>query len=524
MKFNIASRQPAATTNYMGGKAFRLSAEMELYTAVVSSMLQDSYYEKADDRLARIQKLVPQVAPEFVAKLAIYTREQMHLRSVPLVLIGELAKVHRGDNLVSHTIERVVSRPDEITELLAYYQLTNQRTDTKKLGKLSKQIQKGLAMSFNRFDGYQFAKYNRNASVTLKDALFLVHPKAKDEAQQELFNQIAKDSLPVPYTWETELSQLGQRAFASETEKQQAKAAKWEELVLSGKVGYMALLRNLRNIVTQGTDVALTGALKQIADKNKVLRSKQLPFRFLSAYAEIEALTEKNPMFESEKTKINAALKAIEQAVVFATDNIPVAAGKTLILSDNSGSMFGDMGGKSVVSAMSRRTTADIANLFAVLYWLRAEDTLVGLFGDNLVMPSLNRKHSVFENFKTINAEAKKCGPSTEQGIFDMMEMLLEKKQKVDRIIIFSDCQVGSKCNWFDKKRRAGNDFNKLFQAYRQINPSVVTYSVDLKGYGNTLFDEGVMTVAGWSEKIFDMMVSLEEKESVIASINDIEL
>jgi hypothetical protein len=524
MKFNIASRPTAATTNYMGGKAFRLSAEMELYTTVVSSMLQDSYYEKADDRLARIQKLVPQVNPQFVARLAVYTREQMHLRLVPLVLAGELAKVHHGDNLVSRTVARIVGRPDEITELLAYYQVTNQRTDTKKLGKLSKQIQKGLAMSFNRFDGYQFAKYNRSGSVTLRDALFLVHPKAKDEAQQLLFNQIVTDSLPVPYTWETELSQLGQQTFASEAEKQQAKAAKWEELVLSGKVGYMALLRNLRNIVTQGTDVALTEALKQIADKTKVLRSKQLPFRFLSAYAEIEALAQNKPLFESEKAKINATLKAIEQAVIYATDNIPIIKGKTLILSDNSGSMFGDMGGKSVVSAMSRRTTADIANLFAVLYWLRADDTLVGLFGDKLIMPALNRKHSVFENFKAIDAEAKKCGPSTEQGIFDMMEMLLAKKQQVDRIIIFSDCQVGGKCNWFDKKRRAGNDFNKLFQAYRQINPSVITYSVDLKGYGNTLFDEGVMTVAGWSEKIFDMMVSLEENESVLAAINAIEL
>ncbi|MDJ1493580.1 TROVE domain-containing protein [Cytophagaceae bacterium DM2B3-1] len=519
MKFTPTSHTAQPTVNYMGGKAYTLQVEMELYTTVVSAMLHDSYYEKADARLERIKALIPKVDPLFVAKLAVYVREQMYLRSVPVVLLGELAKVHQGDSLVSRTVERVVQRPDEIMELLAYYQLTNERKETKKLGKLSKQIQKGLAKSFNKFDAYQFAKYNRDTVVRLRDALFLVHPMPKDDAQQEIFTQIASDTLPVPYTWETELSQLGQQSFASEQEKQQVKALKWEELVLSGKLGYMALLRNLRNILTQGTDHALTEALKQIASEDKVKRSKQLPFRFLSAYTEIEAVAN-----ETNKAKIKATQEALEKAVRYSCNNIPVSKGKTLILSDNSGSMFGDMGGKSVVSAMSRRATADIANLFAVLYWAQSEDTEIGLFGDKLVFPELKRNASVFENFASINNAARTCGPSTEQGIFNMIEKMLSEKIIVDRIVIFSDCQIGARCNWYDHKRRVGSDFGKLFNEYKKLNPNVVTYSVDLKGYGNTLFEDGVMTVAGWSEKIFDMMVAMEEKESVLSVIDKIEI
>src|SRR6185312_11467225 len=101
---------------------------------------------------------------------------------------------------------RIIKRADEITELLSYYSLANKRTGMKQLNKLSKQLQKGLNESFNKFDEYQFAKYNRQAAVKLKDALFLVHPKAKDEAQQVLFNKIIRDELAIPYTWETELS------------------------------------------------------------------------------------------------------------------------------------------------------------------------------------------------------------------------------------------------------------------------------------------------------------------------------
>lgn len=143
----------------------------------------------------------------------------MNMRSVPMVLAVELAKVHRGDSTVNKMVSGIVLRADEIAELLAYYQLANQRKDTKKLNRLSKQLQAGLQGAFNRFDEYQFAKYNRDAEVKLRDALFLIHPKAKDESQQALFNKIVNNELETPYTWETELSALGQTKFASEKEK-----------------------------------------------------------------------------------------------------------------------------------------------------------------------------------------------------------------------------------------------------------------------------------------------------------------
>jgi hypothetical protein len=98
---------------------------------------------------------------------------------VPLVLCVELVQLHRGDSLVSRLVARVVQRPDEITELLAFYALANARSGNKVLNRLSKKLQKGLALSFNRFDGYQLAKYDRDGAVRLRDALFLVHPNTK---------------------------------------------------------------------------------------------------------------------------------------------------------------------------------------------------------------------------------------------------------------------------------------------------------------------------------------------------------
>jgi 60 kDa SS-A/Ro ribonucleoprotein len=199
MKFNVFQRSKQKVQNYEGAEAFALSERAELYSAVVTTGLNDKFYESTDKRLDRIRTLISQNDAAFVAKLAVYARTKMNLRSVPLVLAVELAKYQSGSSVVSKTVKGVIKRADEITELLGYYQLANNRTAPKRLNKLSKQIQHGLACAFNSFDEYQFAKYNRAGEVKLKDALFIVHPKAITDEQQAVFNKIAKDALDVPY-------------------------------------------------------------------------------------------------------------------------------------------------------------------------------------------------------------------------------------------------------------------------------------------------------------------------------------
>ena len=238
MNYNAQLKNQDVIMNHEGATAYRMSAEMELYTAVVTTMLSDLNYEKADERVNRIAELVAKVDPVFVAQLAVYARTQMYMRSVPMLLLVELARVHKGDNLVARAIAKTISRADEISELLACYQLRNPQQGIKKLAKLSHQVQAGLQEAFNNFDEYQFAKYDRSSQVVrLRDALFLVHPKAKDAEQQAIFDKIASQTLDTPYTWETELSALGQQQFESEEAKKAAVTAKWEELIASGKLG-----------------------------------------------------------------------------------------------------------------------------------------------------------------------------------------------------------------------------------------------------------------------------------------------
>ncbi|HEY3405140.1 MAG TPA: TROVE domain-containing protein [Ohtaekwangia sp.] len=504
MKFNVF-RKAKATVNYEGAQAYPLDKRTALYSAVVTTSLSDKFYEGSQERLNRIRTLIAQNDPAFVARLAIYARNKMYMRSIPMVLAVELAKTKTAEGIVRKAVNGIVQRADEITELLAYYQLANDRKATKKLNKLSKQIQYGLAEAFNKFDEYQFAKYNRDAEIKLKDALFLVHPKAVNEGQQILFNKIAKDELATPYTWETELSMLGQKKFASDKERKGAFRAKWEELVTSGKLGYMALLRNLRNILEAEVSAeVIERVCVQLAAPEPVAKSKQLPFRFLAAYREIRDL---------QCGYIPMVLDALEDAVAQSACNIRGFAKNTsvVIACDVSGSM------QKSISAKSKIMNYDIGLMLGMLLQSRCQNVQTGMFGDTWKIINVSRKN-ILANVQEFYKREGEVGYAT-NGYLVLYDLIARKKA-VDKIMMFTDCQL-----W--NSNGAQRSITSLWKQYKMIAPQARLYLFDLAGYGNTPLDvreDDVCLIAGWSDKIFDVLAALEEGADALAKIDEMPL
>ena len=504
MKFNFKMNKAKETVNYEGEKAFVLTPQLELYTVAATAGLSDQFYEKAIDKIHRLRKLIAKNDKAFVAKLAVYVREKMYLRSVPLVLTVELAKQASGESVVSKLANRVVQRADEITELLAYYAMANESKDVKKLNKLSKQLQKGLAEAFNKFDEYQFAKYNRDADVKLKDALFLVHPKAKDEAQQVLFDKIVKDELAVPYTWEVELSVLGQQKYDTAELKQAALRAKWEELIFSNKMGYMATLRNLRNILeAEVSKEALNKVCEYLSDAKAVANSKQLPFRFLAAYRELKQLS---------NGRVSKVLDALEKAVLQSAANI---AGydentKVVVAADVSGSM------QTSISAKSKIKSYDIGLMLAMLLQNRCENVISGMFGDTWKVISVPKKN-ILSNVEEFYRREGEVGYSTNGYL--VVKDLLQRNKVVDKIMMFTDCLL-----W---DSTGTESIANLWKQYKKIAPNAKLYLFDLAGHGNTPLNvqrDDVFLMAGWSDKIFDVLKAIEEGSNAIKMIESIEL
>ncbi len=507
MKFNqLFTRKQKKTKNHEGAVAYKLTPEMELYSAVVCSTLDGTFYESGKDRLNRIKQLINKVKPEFVAQLAVYCRQKMYLRSVPLVLTVELAKKHNGDDLISRMTKGVVQRADEITELLAYYQLANERKGEKKLNQLSKQLQKGLASAFYKFDEYQFAKYNRKGSVSLKDALFLAHPKAQTEAQQVLFKKIANDQLEVPYTWEVELSKLGQITYKNTKQKEIAVRKKWEELIDSGRLGYMALMRNLRNILQANvSNKHIQKVAAKLADPQAVAKSRQLPFRFLSAYRELKALN---------LSRTSYLLKALEKAVQQSILNLKGfdLDTKILLASDVSGSMCTPISQKSKIQAY------DIGLLLSMLMASKSDNVITGIFGDRwkaMNMPA----STILENTMTLRKISGQVGYSTNG--YKVIDALIRKGEKVDKVMFFTDLQM-----W--DSRHGGNSLKKSWTKYKkQIAPHAKLYLFDLVGYGKTpisINDQDVFLIAGWSNKIFDVLAAIEDGKRSLKAIKQMTL
>src|SRR5215831_13190931 len=216
-----------APRTHHSAPARNISPELQLRRSVLACLLwENQFYEDGVEIAGRIAELVPKVAADQVASLAIEAREQMKLRHAPLLLIREMArhKTHRAP--VAETLARVIQRADELAEFVAIYW---------KHGRvpLSGQVKKGLAAAFPKFDEYQLAKYDRGGPIKLRDVLFLCHAKPRDEAQAETWKKLVSESLATPDTWEVALS--------SGASKREA----WDRLLREQKLGALALLRNL---------------------------------------------------------------------------------------------------------------------------------------------------------------------------------------------------------------------------------------------------------------------------------------
>lgn len=312
MKLNTPASYAAIQT-HGGAPAFpHVSPINQLRRSVLSCLLwEEEYYEDGQSIADRIIAAAQSVTTEQLAALAIEARSVHQLRHVPLVLLAQLAK--RGGRIVGDTIAATIQRPDELSEFLAVYWKSNGKKT------LSKQVKVGLAKAFQKFNAYSLAKFDRDGAIKLRDVLFLVHAKPKDEEQAQTWKQLVENKLQPPDTWEVELS-------AGKDKKET-----FERLLREGKLGYLALLRNLRGMQAAGVDPGLM----QSAILARKGAERVLPFRYVAAARACPAME-----------------PPLDQALSEAISSMPVLPGNTAILVDVSGSMAATLSGKSDMTRM----------------------------------------------------------------------------------------------------------------------------------------------------------------------------
>lgn len=337
MKLNKKTKSPTVLTHGGVPAKYEKDSLKNLRRSVCACMLwEDTFYEDGMSIADRIETLVGQCDPEEVAELAIEVRSKMNLRHVPLLMAAALAK--KGGSIVSYTLENIIQRPDELSEFLAVY-WRNGKTP------ISNQVKKGLGAAFRKFNEYSLAKYNGKKDIRLRDVLKLCHAKPLNSEQADLWLRLMKDELKTPDTWEVQLS-------AGKDKKET-----FTRLIQEGKLGYLALLRNLRNMVDAGVDRSIM--------KNAILAKgngsdKILPFRYVAAARACPSMSQ-----------------FLDVALLDSINKLPALTGTTVVLVDCSGSMHTPLSGKSDLSR------ADAAAALACV--LNAEDIRVFSFADNIV-------------------------------------------------------------------------------------------------------------------------------------------
>ncbi len=427
-----------------GAVAQRVSPYAELRRTVTTCLLwEDAFYEKGSKIAERIARLVKENEPRAVATMAVEAREAMQLRHVPLFLVRELARRKGTGALVADTLERVIQRADELAEFVALYWKERKQP-------LSAGAKRGLARAFRKFDAYQLAKYNREGPVKLRDVLFLAHAKPKDAEQAAVWKKLVEGTLESPDTWEVALS-AGKN-----------KRETWERMLGEGKLGGLATLRNLRNMLQAGVDVKLIR--KRLGEGV----ARALPFRYVTAarYA---------PKLED----------AIEAAMIKAIEGLAEMPGSTGLLVDVSGSMDYRLAPKSDA------TRIDAAAGLAILLRERAEDFVVATFSEKVAHVPARRGFALRDAI---------ANSQPHQGTYlkKALSALCEDAdwRKLDRVIVITDEQSHDGI-WSAWTRRA-----------YVVNVAPYKHGVS---YGN-----GWTHIDGWSERVFDYINLIEKEKEVI--------
>lgn len=318
-----------------GAVAKKINSYQALRRSLLACMLwEKTFYESGEKIADRIVNLADDVDKQKLADLAVEARTVQKLRHAPLLIL--LALIKRGGSGVAEAIEETINRPDELAELVALYWKDGKRP-------LSKQMKLGLAKAFGKFDEYQFAKWNRPTDIKLRDVMFLVHPKPT-EGREDLYKRIASDTLSTPDTWESKMAGGGDKKEV------------FTDLLKRKKLGYMALLRNLRGMSEVGVDADLI--------KSAIINpsSSVLPFRFIAA-------ANHAPQFERE---LDCAMSKV-------LDDKQLIKGKTILLVDVSASMDCKLSNKSDLSRI------DAANGLAILLSGICEDVRIFTFSNKVV-------------------------------------------------------------------------------------------------------------------------------------------
>jgi 60 kDa SS-A/Ro ribonucleoprotein len=498
MRFNFSQkgRQPA-DSRYAYVKAGAVNPQGDLFTTLLSGSLTSSPVGHESDDLSALRREIRLSDVDLVVKLAIHFGEERNFRDLAFLLTAELAACKGNDEKTAQLVVRIVRQPTDIPLWLEYYSRA-----TKPAQRPGRAIRRSLSLLLNRLDEFQYSRCNRNTQFALRDALRLLRPKAADRIRKTLFTGILRDQIPVRSTWEQEWHALYQQHYESPEQRQVILRDKWKEGISSFRIGYTALLDNLRPMLCAGVSgKVLKLAADYLGNAAAVARSGTNPLRMLEVYRALRRM---------EQGGAGMLEEALERAVgnsSWARSGFG-SKGVSVIAMDVSNSM------RRPVDSLSGVQRFDVAPLLAMSWKSRENQLITGIIGNNWRPLELPNKPALLavDEFRAHEGEA---GYAINAWL--VLQDLMRRQQMVDRVLIFTDYRL-----WDNRtfNQPAGTDLGRCWRQYRtQCAPQAKLYLFDLAGYGSRsleCLEDGVFLIAGWKERMIDILEAVDAGQEII--------
>lgn len=482
-----ATSSPLAPATHEGGSGFAKDVKTELFTLALTNFVgENTFYESAGSRDTRFVDLVRAAGkadPVWTAAFIVWLRNEGNMRTASVVAALEFAA--SGAENARQVVANSLARADEPAEAVAYWFGAHGR-------KMPYAIKRGIADAVVRLYSERSAvKWDSaGSSYRMGDVIEIVHPKPRDAKQSALFQYLIDsrhnrtgprgieklpdletllmwrsdpgrrlDDMPRLATWEmaSSLMPVDQRF--------------WETLIMSDQLGYMALLRNLRNFEAKLiSDEARDRVAAKLTDPAEVAASRQLPFRFWSAW--------KN----SGTVRFGPAL---EKSLDIVAGNVPEFRGRTLIMVDTSGSMSAPMSAKSKIARM------EAGALFGAIMAARSTKGVLAMYASTVAKVKIGP--SILRTTEDIVRASGRVGHGTET--WPSTRTMWNDHGPFDRVLVFTDMQ--------DHPGRTSTAF---------IPKHVPVYVWDLAGYKTANIETGSNRhlLGGLSDKTFTLLQVLE--------------
>ena len=490
---DYAKHKNEQIVNFMDGISYKTNPLLELEMVAASAIFGEKSYYKKDGVENKelntttstfIKACDNALSYDFkgVLELAKKLRYEYNMRLNP-ALIMVRAVMHEGRKAFNEEnkafmracIEEVINIPTDIWNQFELWMFFNESKN-----KLPSILKRAWADKLNSTKKYQLAKYKTKAKII--DLVRICHAHSEDI--DELMKSGTIEVTDEESTWE----------------KLRSEGKSWTEILEGTYIPHMALLKNLRGIASEVSDNTLKQVLELL--ESGVEKGKQFPFRYWSA---LNAIKTSYPRVPNEGLIEESLNRCLDKAM----SNFPKLKGKTICLSDNSGSAWG-----ALTTEYGSTKVSEIDNLSSVMTAINSDEGYVGIFGDRLEIEAVNKRDGVLSQLDKIQSKhSHNIGGSTENGIWLFLDEAIKKKIHWDNIFIYSDMQAGHGglygLNSRDYSEYTINghyiDVLKLVQEYRRkVNPKVNVFSVQTAGYDNSVLPENeyrTSILTGWTGK-----------------------